>query len=166
MSREVRMVPSWWRHPKDENGHFIPLLGDSFKESVAKWDEVARQWKNGFVRDYATDKWKPRDPNQSTFEEDEGTRPEEADYMPEWSQGVRTHCQMYETTNEGEPISPVLETPEELARWLVENNASAFGNRGATYEQWLATIKHGWAISAIFSPKTGLVSGVEGLHSK
>lgn len=57
-----------------------------------------------------------------------------------------------------------METPEALARWLADNNASSFGDMGATYDQWLATIKHGWAISMVFTPDMGIVSGVEGLH--
>ena len=41
----------------------------------------------------------------------------------------RTHYQMYETCTEGTPISPVMETPENLARWLADNGASAFGGQ-------------------------------------
>jgi len=48
--------------------------------------------------------------------------------------------QMWETTSEGSPMSPVFAAPEELARWLVDNNASSFGNDTATYGQWLAMI--------------------------
>lgn len=69
--------------------------------------------------------------------------------------------QMWETTSEGSPISPPFETPEALARWLADNNASAFGHNGASYESWLGMIKNtGWAPSAVLS-KEGFVSGVE-----
>jgi len=68
--------------------------------------------------------------------------------------------QMWETTSEGSPISPVMESPEILAEWLVDNNASSFGRNTATYEQWLATIKAGWVISAVCDSK-GFRSGVE-----
>ena len=57
--------------------------------------------------------------------------------------------QMWETTSEGSPISPVFKTPEELARWLVDNGASSFGSDTATYDQWLGMIRGpGWAPSA------------------
>jgi len=56
---------------------------------------------------------------------------------------------MYENTSEGTPISPPFETPEELARWLADNNASAFGGMTATYEQWLATCKGLYAPSMV-----------------
>ncbi len=68
--------------------------------------------------------------------------------------------QMWETTSEGSPISPAFETPEELARWLADNRASAFGRSTATYEQWLAMIHEGWAPSAVCDAK-GFRSGVE-----
>lgn len=69
--------------------------------------------------------------------------------------------QMWETTSEGSPISPVCETPQLLSRWLVDNNASAFGGNGATYDQWLGMIHEGWAISAVGIPGRGIISGVE-----
>lgn len=65
--------------------------------------------------------------------------------------------QMWETTSEGSPISPVCESPEALARWLHRNGASAFGGDTATYEQWLAMIDVGSAPS--------MVGGAEGLQS-
>ena len=87
--------------------------------------------------------------------------PDPSDYMPEFSDDEARGWCMYETVSEGTPISPVLESPEALARWLADNNASAFGYQTATYEQWLATCLSGSAPSAIFSARTGLVSGVE-----
>ena len=166
MSRELRMVPANWEHPKDEKGHLIPLFGGSFKKRAAEWDEEAAQWEKGFYR-LSGDEWKPKGFDKTgTYEEWNGSRSKEHDYMPDWPEAERTHYQMYESTSEGTPISPVMETPEALARWLADNNASAFAGMGATYEQWLATIKRGWAVSAVSSPRTGLVSGVEGLCEK
>lgn len=43
--------------------------------------------------------------------------------------------QMWETTSEGSPISPPFATPEELARWLADTGASAFGNQTATFDE-------------------------------
>ncbi len=50
--------------------------------------------------------------------------------------------QMWETTTEGSPISPVFKTPKLLAKWLSLNNVSIFGENIATYDQWLAMIKN------------------------
>lgn len=68
--------------------------------------------------------------------------------------------QMWETTSEGSPISPVMRSPEELAAWLTEHEASAFGSMGASYESWLAMIREGWAPSMVLS-SAGLQSGVD-----
>jgi len=71
--------------------------------------------------------------------------------------------QMWETVSEGSPISPVCESPDALARWLVDNNASACGTCRASYEQWLAMIGEGWAPSMVFDSEHGIRSGVEGI---
>ena len=62
-------------------------------------------------------------------------------------------------SNEGTPISPVMESPEALAHWLADNNASAFAGMTATYEQWLRTIQRGFAVSAVSVGGGPLVPG-------
>lgn len=71
-----------------------------------------------------------------------------------------TGWQMWETTSEGSPISPVMPTPEKLARWLADTGASSFGGEGASYTQWLGMIKAGWAPSMIATSNGGIESGV------
>lgn len=137
MGRDVRRVPANWEHPKNEKRNFIPLH-DSFPYNE---EEIEQGLREGWLED--------NPPHYG------------CNVMPDWPEVERTHYQMYETTTEGTPISPVMESPEVLARWLVDNNASACGEMTATYEQWLATIKRGWAISAVIIPGKGLVSGVE-----
>jgi len=48
--------------------------------------------------------------------------------------------QMWETTSEGSPMSPVFATADELATWLAQTGASMFGETTATKERWLAII--------------------------
>lgn len=67
--------------------------------------------------------------------------------------------QMWETTSEGSPISPPFATAEELARWLADTHASAFGGESATFEQWMRMIVLGWAPSAVMDAG-GFRSGV------
>ena len=55
--------------------------------------------------------------------------------------GVRNHLQMYETTTEGTPMSPVFAQAEELAQWLADHEISVFGDNLATKEQWLKIIE-------------------------
>lgn len=47
--------------------------------------------------------------------------------------------QLWETTSEGEPVSPVFATPEELADWCVDG-ATIFGESRGTREQWIAIV--------------------------
>lgn len=45
--------------------------------------------------------------------------------------------QLWETTSEGSPISPVFPTAEELAEWAAEN-ATVFAGIKMSYEEWLS----------------------------
>ena len=74
--------------------------------------------------------------------------------------------QMWQTVSEGGPISPVCDSPEELARWLADNKASAGGYSTATYEQWLAMIRVGWAPSLVVDSHRGVLTGVEAIGEK
>lgn len=168
MEREVRRVPATWKHPRCEDGEFIPLHeGRDVAALQAKWDADEQRWNSGLAPDYQNgddngEPWVAKVPeDRGPWNEYSGDRPVESDYMPNWPEAEQTHLQMYEDCTEGTPISPVMETPEALARWLADNNASAFGYQGASYEQWLATIRRGWAPSAVFTTGKGLRSGVE-----
>lgn len=149
MGREVRRVPEGWQHPsKKKAGGFIPLF-ESDKDPAEKtraWLDECRLWQLGEHPDQIK---YDGDAEYRTFTDWDGGPPNPDDYMPYWPEGERTHWQMYENTTEGTPISPVMETPEALARWLADNDASAFGDMTATYGEWLRTIKAGWAPSAI-----------------
>lgn len=149
MGRELRKVPKNWEHPKDENGNYIPLL-KSFAERHADWVKQKEMWEKG-LRDDFNGGWKPIEDKYKhmTFEEWDGNEPQRGDYMPEWSESEKTYFQMYEDTTEGTPISPVMESAESLARWLADNNVSAFADMTASYESWLKTILAGSSPSAI-----------------
>lgn len=166
MGREIRRVPKDWQHPKRKNGEFIPLFeGRNITTEQQKWDEGAAKWAEGLRNDW-NGGWKALEDDERgmTFEDWYGGRPIADDYMPEWPEEECTHMMMYETTSEGTPISPAFETPEELARWLADNNASAFGGMTATYDQWLNTCKTGWAPSAVCDANR-MYSGVEAMSA-
>jgi hypothetical protein len=167
MGREVRRVPANWQHPRDERtGRYIPLLDRDFASDDAEWTEGWQQWQRGLCKDCGEgEPWKPipEDDRHLRYTDYSGPRPSPDDYMPPWPDEEKTHLMMYEDTSEGTPISPVMESAEELARWLADNGASSFGSMTATYEQWLATIKRGWACSAVVSNGARLRSGVEAL---
>lgn len=157
MGRELRMVPPDWEHPRREDGTYQPKHNRSFSKAVAEWKAQFAKWEAGERSEYCS-----AEPGMEFWEYD-GNPPERDYYMPEWPAESRTHFQMYEDTSEGEPISPVFADIETLAHWLADNGASAFAGQTATYEEWLAMCKRGWAPSAMYSPATGMVSGVAGL---
>lgn len=166
MGREVRMVPADWAHPtdgvkRDGSPNFKPLMRGPYSERVAEWDRDYAAWQRGMTVNFLTGEERPIGDEfcHLSFEEWDGARPVPKDYMPEWADGEATHCMMYEDTTEGTPISPAFATPEELARWLVDNNASAFGYSTASYEQWLGIARGGFAPSMVITGGK-LMSGV------
>jgi hypothetical protein len=149
MGREVRRVPANWQHPKESDSRgrdrYKPLHQDYAKQAQAF---LAMQAEKGLQE--ALDYY--------------GVAPNQEDYMPDWTEAECTHYQMYETCSEGTPISPVMESPEQLARWLADNGASSFGSMTATYEQWLPICQGGWAPSAVMS-NGRIESGVAAMSS-
>ena len=154
MGREVRKVPKDWEHPKEV----------TFDWRVGNLVEKYRPLSNNYSIDFADFEKDVREMGLKEAVEYWGGGPSEDDYMPEWADDEATHFMMYEDTSEGTPISPAFATIEELARWLADNGASAFGRNTATYEQWLSTCQQGYAISAVGVPGKGIISGVEAQH--
>lgn len=167
MGREVRRVPANWQHPKISKPDFRtgmmvesyqPMFDRPFAPAMREWYESWQAWDRGERPDYAGE-----DTIGMPYWEWDGSPPDPAYYRPDWTDAERTHLMMYEDTSEGTPISPAFKTPEELAKWLFENNASAFGNQTASYEGWLRVASGGYAPSAVYSQDTGVVSGVDSL---
>ena len=96
MGREIRKVPAEWEHPKNEPGHYIPLLGRSFAKSLADWEEGKQKWSEGLRLDWHNKEWVPIEKRyiKYTYEEWDGKRPEKDDYMPEWSDEEKTRIQL------------------------------------------------------------------------
>jgi hypothetical protein len=164
MGREVRRVPATWQHPKDQHGSYIPLYpGNQFAQTIIHWREGDAMWSLGFKKSYSTDGsgWELHG-EVGPYSEWDGECPDPAEYMPAWPDEFCTHMMMYEDTSEGTPLSPAFETPEELARWLADNGASAFGNDTASYEAWLRVCRGGWAPSMVIAGGR-IMSGVEAM---
>lgn len=143
MGREVRKVPADWQHPKNETtGYYRPLIGTSYAAAAAEFLAMVNEKGLQEAVDYF------------------GQAPDQNDYMPDWPDAERTHLMMYEDTSEGTPISPAFLTPEELARWLADTGASAFGRSTATYEQWLKTCRGAWAPSMVIADGQ-MMNGIE-----
>jgi len=150
MGREVRRVPANWVHPTADiygEKRLQPMYDEDFETAMDEW---YAEWKAHV----------PAEHDGLPYWEWNGSPPDPAYYRPKWTDAERTHYMMYEDTSEGTPISPAFETPEELARWLADNGASAFAGMTATYEQWLATCKGAWAPSMVLD-RGVMKSGVE-----
>ncbi|MHB8148000.1 MAG: hypothetical protein ACYDGM_12170 [Vulcanimicrobiaceae bacterium] len=165
MGREVRQVPADWQHPQNEFGRAIPLKSGDLVALQAEWDEGFAKWSEG-LRFNNLGVLVTIEARYSglSYSDWTGRRPVAEEYMPQWPASLRTHFQMYETTSEGTPISPVFATPQELARWLADTGASAFGPMKASYDEWLATIEAG-SVASMVSITDGdgsgaIVSGV------
>jgi hypothetical protein len=66
--------------------------------------------------------------------------------------------QLWETVSEGSPISPVFTEVDELAGWMSQPER---GCHWVPQDVAAKFIADGWAPTGIYTPQTGLVSGVE-----
>lgn len=149
MGREVRRVPADWRHPEYEK--WTGKEGPKPLHDGADYQEAH----DGFIAKLNAE-------GLQAAIDYYGRAPDEADYMPRWTDAQRTHFMMYEDTSEGTPISPAFATPEELARWLPDTGASAFANMTADYEHWLRVANGGFAPSMVIEAGV-MKSGVAAL---
>ena len=143
--RQLRRVPADWNHPKNASGTLVPLFQDlELKRSQEIWDRGQQLWDDGFYAgEYGRDKPKPLTDEQksSCYSDWVGNRPEDEAHMPLWPDEKRTHYQLYETSTEGTPISPVMDSLESLAKWLGEQNEPAYADLALTEKEWLETLK-------------------------
>ena len=118
--REVRPVPLDWQHPRepgtysDGSPRYRPLYSRASMLSHLE-----------FNADCPPDELTDVDPD---------------DYMPEMAGGTPYGYQLYETTTEGTPVSPVFPSLQELAAWC-EDGATVFARFKWTREQWLASFE-------------------------
>lgn len=157
MSREIRRVPKTWQHP-------------------VEWVDVP-VW-SGDVPSRPEMRYRPMFPHEkyaehlADYHADRLTYPEDIDeeppdptrYAPDFSEVPEEemgYC-LYETTSEGTPKTPVFDTVEEVARWAADHHVTSFASRTATYEEWLTALTGpSWGLSAVYTPATGIISGVE-----
>jgi hypothetical protein len=138
--REVRPVPLDWEHPTEGitrggKPRYVPLHSRADLRWSIKFYEENPQ--------YASE-WQ--------------YRPE--DYMPEIPEGTPLGYQLYETTSEGTPVSPVFKTLEELATYCgsPDNDVTVFADCRWTADQWLASFRNdslGTDSLAYWTPSTG-----------
>jgi len=100
MSREIRRVAPDWQHPMTGGAS----QRDSYKPLL-----------DGYAEDKASFEADPED------RDDE--RPDPSKYMPDWTPEEATAYQVYETSSEGTPVSPVLPDRDALIHWLTTDGS-------------------------------------------
>lgn len=149
MGREVRRVIPNWEHPKGDDGNYLPLFNESYREAAERWRKGLAEWeaggrkaqREGTGNDYEYWDW-------------DGGPPDERHYRPEWKPEEMTWFQMYETVSEGTPVTPAFATAEELVDYLVTNGTfwdQHRGVRGWTRKNAEAFVKAGWAPTLIMA---------------
>jgi hypothetical protein len=114
--RDVKRVPLDFNWPLNKvwDGYLTPARTETCQEC------------NGSGRGDGSGGWCRAYCNEGTVDVYEG--PPEG---PGW--------QLWETTSEGSPISPVFKTGEELAHWATDH-ATVFASMKATYAEWYQMI--------------------------
>lgn len=128
MGREVKRVPLDFDYPlhKVWYGYQIGFCHEGYTEGCARCREFARVMGIPMIKfDYAPDE--PCPDWKKYFKVD-----------PPTGEGF----QLWETTTEGAPVSPIFKTAEELADWC-EDNATVFADIKASKEDWLKMIQGG-----------------------
>jgi len=158
MGREIRMVPKDWQHPtvgalldadvsldynesRDRSALF-PMYDERYEDAAREWIANCLAWENGTHEDLVNGNTSKDD---YPFYWDWSSRPPTKHYYRfgpwDFDPTTATCVQMYETVTEGTPCSPVFETREQLADWLVSE-----GRSRASAD---AFVKDGWAPSMV-----------------
>jgi hypothetical protein len=154
MSREVRMIPAGWEHPRFtvENapfpaaiGKYIPLESGDVAAEIAEWDMKAAKWAEGLRFDFGNEKFIPieEENRHLTYAEWAEDRPDPARYMPQWKPEECNLFALYETTSEGTPKTPGFPTLESLADYLVANNITYFADYTCSWAEWMKILNDG-----------------------
>jgi len=146
MSREVRRVPLDWDHPRRFGGNYQPMHDKPLSVAVAEWEAEVATYPSLLA----------------AIEAGEST-PDPESYRPEWPTDAALGFQLYEDVTEGTPLSPVFATADELVDWLTHPQEIGIGREPVAMSKKAAQrfVETGWAPSMVYTPRTGLVSGLE-----
>lgn len=123
MGRELRLVSKSWQHPM-EDGLYIPMFDFDVDSVWRQWLRCYVKWVNYELSDVIANEPENNYSQSSPYEafcDYSRIPPNPKNYRPNWSLEERTCFQIYETTSDGTPISPVFETREAASQWLQEN---------------------------------------------
>lgn len=142
MGRELRKVPANWEHPKKDDGKYQPMLKTYYLDEFNEWLEGHNQWQNGTHKDLIKNpELKDKYPFYAMYH---GGPPDVEYYQTKkYTPEELTHIQLYESTSEGTPLSPIFPADqlENLCQWAAEN-ATTFANYKTTKEEWFRMLSN------------------------
>lgn len=144
MGRELRKVPANWEHPKKSDGTWQPMFDSFYLDALDEWLKDHKKWMNGTHQDLKKDpSLKEEYPFYAMYH---GDPPDVAYFQTrKFKAEDLTHIQLYESTTEGTPLSPVFKADEleKLCEWAAEN-ATTFGRHKTTKEGWIKMLTDGF----------------------
>jgi hypothetical protein len=142
MRRELRKVPANWEHPKTSEGKYQPMFNEYYGDVLKEWIDDHNKWEDGTHPDLVSGRTTKE---QHPFFAMWNGGPPDAEYyqVRKFLDDELTHIQLYQTTSEGTPISPVFHADEleNLCEWAAEN-ATTFASFKASKEEWLKMLSN------------------------
>ena len=135
MGRELRKVPANWEHPRGDDGNYIPMFDKNYGDAFKVWLEEIELWEKGTHPDLLRN---PALKGDYPFYPMWEACPNPDQYhTKKFGKDELTHVQLYETTSEGTPISPVFHKDdfEKLCEYAAKN-CTTFAWFRATKEEW------------------------------
>jgi hypothetical protein len=136
MGRILRKVPANWEHPKNDNGSYKPMFDKFYGDALNEWIENNKKWENGTHEDLIKN---PKLKDEYPFYAMWNGNPPDVEYYhtKKYNEEELTHIQLYQTTSEGTPISPVFKANEldKLCEYAAEN-CTTFASFKASKEEW------------------------------
>jgi len=144
MGRELRKVPANWEHPKKDNGDYQPMFNKYYGDALNEWINNNKRWEDGthpdlkdhpeYKEEYPFYAMYDGNPPDVEYYQTRKYKPEELNYI-----------QLYETTSEGTPCSPVFKISEleKLCEYAAEN-CTTFASFKATKEEWFKMLSNGF----------------------
>jgi hypothetical protein len=144
MGRELRKVPANWEHPKKDDGSYQPMFNIFYLDAINEWIKNHNEWINGTHPDLLDDPGlKEKYPFYAMWNGD----PPDIKYyqIKKYNPEELTHIQLYETTSEGTPKSPIFKATElgKLCEYAAEN-CTTFASFKATKEEWFKMLSDGF----------------------
>lgn len=146
MGREIRRVPKGWEHPVNEvcrhigwYGYaphdggpcYVPMHDKDYTTAAEEWIANFSLWQQG-KHPYQGD-------GRVYYWDAEGMPPNKNHYRPAFDTEP-TCYQIYETVSEGTPTSPVFDTLDVLAVWLIGQGTSEAAARAFARDGWAASM--------------------------